>query len=86
MATAIQAIYRDLEYAKTLARQRSIASSTPFSPTPAADGGEQAVEDDLGDIDEWTFIGDETDVGTSKRVRERGVSDTGVSDYGTGGL
>lgn len=84
MGTAIQAIYRDLEYAKTLARQRSIASSTPFSPTPAGDGAEQAA-DDLGDIDEWTFIGDETDIGTSKRVRERGLSDAGVFDYDTGG-
>lgn len=34
VGTAIQAVYRDLEYAKTLARQRSIASSTPFSPKP----------------------------------------------------
>ncbi|PWY91005.1 sterol 3-beta-glucosyltransferase, partial [Aspergillus heteromorphus CBS 117.55] len=59
--TAIQAIYRDLEYAKTLARQRSIVSSTPFSPTPTAKTvAEQEADDDVAeaDIEEWTFVDD----------------------------
>ncbi|KAL5360304.1 sterol 3-beta-glucosyltransferase [Aspergillus floccosus] len=76
VATAIQAIYRDLEYAKTLARQRSIVSSTPFSPTPSAKTvAEQEVDDDATDSEEWTFIGDETDIDISRRVRGRAVSD-----------
>jgi sterol 3beta-glucosyltransferase len=76
VATAIQAIYRDLEYAKTLARQRSIVSSTPFSPTPSAKTvAEQEVDDDVTDSEEWTFIGDETDIDISRRVRGRAVSD-----------
>ncbi|PYH40546.1 UDP-glucose:sterol glycosyltransferase [Aspergillus saccharolyticus JOP 1030-1] len=68
--TAIQAIYRDLEYAKTLARQRSIVSSTPFSPTPAAKTiAEQEADDDVADIEEWTFVDDDTDADMAKRVR-----------------
>ncbi|KAH2011510.1 Sterol 3-beta-glucosyltransferase [Aspergillus fumigatus] len=76
VATAIQAIYRDLEYAKTLARQRSIASSTPFSPTPSAKtAAEQDADDDVEDSEEWTFVGDDTDVEMSRRLRDRAISD-----------
>jgi sterol 3beta-glucosyltransferase len=76
VATAIQAIYRDLEYAKTLARQRSIASSTPFSPTPSAKTtAEQDADDDVEDSEEWTFVGDDTDMEMSKRQRDRAISD-----------
>lgn len=74
MATAIQSIYRDLEYAKTLTRQRSVASSTPFSPTPTAKASPDH-DDDVDDIEEWTFIGDETEIDISKRMRERAASD-----------
>ncbi|KAJ5735153.1 uncharacterized protein N7483_000278 [Penicillium malachiteum] len=73
VATAIQAIYRDLEYAKTLARQRSNFSATPFSPTPSAQASpDHADDDDIDDIEEWTFVGDEVDL--SKRVRDRAAS------------
>lgn len=58
MATAIQSLYRDLEYAKTLAKQRSIASSTPFSPTPSARAAPHHDDDDDDDIEEWTFVSD----------------------------
>ncbi|KAL2816808.1 hypothetical protein BDW59DRAFT_136447 [Aspergillus cavernicola] len=81
VATAIQAIYRDLEYAKTLTRQRCRDSSTPFSPVPAvklisglfktdrpADSG---LDDDVTDLEDWTFVGDDTDIDLSKRARER---------------
>ena len=75
MATAIQCLYRDLEYAKTLARQRSIASSTPFSPTPTAKASPDH-DDDVDDIEEWTFVGDDTEItNISQRMRERAVSD-----------
>lgn len=74
MATAIQSLYRDLEYAKTLARQRSNASATPFSPTPSAKASPDHADDDIDDIEEWTFIGDDTDNDLSKRVRERAAS------------
>ncbi|QQK41006.1 UDP-glucose:sterol glycosyltransferase [Penicillium digitatum] len=75
VATAIQALYRDLEYAKTLARQKSLASSTPFSPTPTAKTSPDGGDDDLHDIEEWTFVGDETGIDISKRMRERAASD-----------
>ncbi|OXV10789.1 hypothetical protein Egran_01449 [Elaphomyces granulatus] len=68
VSNAIQAIYRDLEYAQTLARQRSAISSTPFTPVGDDD---QAMEgdDDLEDIEEtWTFVGNDTDLDLSKRV------------------
>ncbi|KAJ5103748.1 hypothetical protein N7532_004277 [Penicillium argentinense] len=58
VATAIQSLYRDLEYAKTLVRQRSNASSTPFSPTPAAKATPDHGDDDVDDIEEWTFVCD----------------------------
>ncbi|KAE8341698.1 sterol 3-beta-glucosyltransferase [Aspergillus arachidicola] len=73
--TAIQAIYRDLEYAKTLARQRSIVSSTPFSPTPSAKTTAEQEEDDMDDSEEWTFVGDDTEIDVSRRLRDRAVSD-----------
>ncbi|KAE8371490.1 sterol 3-beta-glucosyltransferase [Aspergillus bertholletiae] len=73
--TAIQAIYRDLEYAKTLARQRSIVSSTPFSPTPSAKTMAEQEEDDMDDSEEWTFVGDDTEIDVSRRLRDRAVSD-----------
>lgn len=72
VATAIQSLYRDLEYAKTLARQRSNISSTPFSPTPSAKASPDHADDDIDDIEEWTFVGDDIDL--SKRVRDRAAS------------
>ncbi|KAJ5933359.1 hypothetical protein N7454_005688 [Penicillium verhagenii] len=74
VATAIQSLYRDLEYAKTLARQRSIASATPFSPNPSAKASPDHADDDIDDIEEWTFVGDDTDIDLSKRVRDRAAS------------
>ncbi|KAL4785931.1 hypothetical protein BJX76DRAFT_323062 [Aspergillus varians] len=75
VATAIQAIYRDLEYAATLTRQRSSISSTPFSPTPTASTAhEQDADDEIADIEDWTFVSDEDDIDFSKRVRDRAVS------------
>jgi sterol 3beta-glucosyltransferase len=74
VATAIQALYRDLEYAKTLVRQRSLVSSTPFSPTPTATTSPDG-DDDLDDIEEWTFVGDENGIDISKRMRDRAASD-----------
>ncbi|KAF9891735.1 Sterol 3-beta-glucosyltransferase [Aspergillus nanangensis] len=75
VATAIQAIYRDLEYAKTLVRQRSNVSSTPFSPTPSANTGAEQEADEVVDNEEWTFVGEETDIDISRRIRNRAMSD-----------
>lgn len=63
-----------MEYAKTLARQRSIASSTPFSPTPSAQASPDHADDDVDDIEEWTFIG-EGEAELSKRMRDLSASD-----------
>lgn len=62
VATAIQSLYRDLEYAKTLAKQRSIVSSTPFSPTPSAKASPYHDDDEVDDIEEWTFVSDRKSV------------------------
>ncbi|KAJ6166492.1 hypothetical protein N7470_001939 [Penicillium chermesinum] len=77
VATAIQSLYRDLEYAKTLAQQRSNMSSTPFSPTPSAQTLTEQGDEEVDDIEEWTFVGDDTEVNIniSKRMRERAASD-----------
>ncbi|KAJ5684249.1 uncharacterized protein N7477_000594 [Penicillium maclennaniae] len=77
VATAIQSLYRDLEYAKTLVRQRSIASSTPFSPTPTAQASPDHADDDVDDIEEWTFVGDDTDIDITRRMRDRVASGSG---------
>ena len=57
MATAIQAIYRDLEYAKTLIKHRAQITNDDTTG---------------GNIDEesWTFIGDESDPELTKRIAE----------------
>ncbi|KAJ9306398.1 CAZyme family GT1 [Paecilomyces variotii] len=77
VGTAIQAIYRDLEYAKTLARQRSIASATPFSPVAKKEEITEPTidDDDVADSEEWTFVGDDTDIDISKRMRDREETD-----------
>lgn len=55
MDTAIQSIYRDLEYAKSLIKRR--------------DG--KVVDDALEDSEEsWTFIGDEHDPELVKRIHD----------------
>ncbi|KAL1967591.1 hypothetical protein VTN77DRAFT_3106 [Rasamsonia byssochlamydoides] len=71
VANAIQAIYRDLEYAKTLTRQRSAVSSTPFTPSRTDEPTVAADGDGLEDIEEtWTFVDDVTDPDVSKKGRE----------------
>ena len=53
MDTAIQSIYRDLEYAKSLIKGR----------------GGKVVDDTVEDSEEsWTFIGDDTDPELVKRI------------------
>lgn len=64
-----------MEYAKTLARQRSIASSTPFSPTPSAQASPDHADADVDDIEEWTFVGDEAEMEMTKRMRELNLTD-----------
>ncbi|MCJ1420466.1 Sterol 3-beta-glucosyltransferase [Xylographa parallela] len=51
--TAIQAIYRDLEYARTLIKHRD---TNP--------------DNDIGDEESWTFIGDENDPELVRRIAE----------------
>ena len=53
VATAIEAIYRDLEYAKSLIKNRTV------NP-----------ENDIGDEESWTFIGDESDPELARRIAE----------------
>ena len=55
--TAIQAIYRDLEYAKTLIKHRAHMTNNDIS-------GAQVDEES------WTFIGDESDPELTRRIVE----------------
>lgn len=71
VAAAIQAIYRDLEYAKTLIRARRRASATAPPDQNVAVTALQDVEDDLAGIEEtWTFIGDESDPELQRRIKD----------------
>ncbi|KAL3442571.1 sterol 3-beta-glucosyltransferase [Aspergillus insuetus] len=76
VGVAIQTIYRNLEYARTLTQQRLIASSTPLSPTQ---GAKADTEDDFADIEDWTLIDDEAEPDTANRARDRAVSDANKS-------
>jgi hypothetical protein len=60
VANAIQAIYRDLDYAKTLIKARNAAGNNTSSPF----GNDDAAEDE----ESWTFIGDESDPDLQKRM------------------
>lgn len=55
MSTAIQAIYRDLEYAKTLIKHKH------------PDGN---PDNNIGDEESWTFVGDESDPELLRRIAE----------------
>lgn len=57
VATAIQAIYRDLEYAKTLIKHRTLANTENDVAGP-------------GDEESWTFIGDEADPELARRIAD----------------
>ncbi|KAI1619836.1 sterol 3beta-glucosyltransferase [Exophiala viscosa] len=60
--TAIQAIYRDFEYAKSLVKARAAIESVAANATTPVDEG---------DIEEsWTFIGDESDPDLQKQIQE----------------
>lgn len=53
METAIQAIYRDMEYARSLIKHRNV------NP-----------DNDIGDEESWTFIGDDSDPELVRRIAE----------------
>lgn len=57
VATAIQAVYRDLEYAKTLIKHRALIDTDNDVSGP-------------GDEESWTFIGDEADPELARRIAE----------------
>lgn len=61
--TAIQAIYRDLEYARSLIKPR------PAKPGAFASAVGDAADE--GEIEEnWTFIGDESDPEIQRRIHD----------------
>ncbi|KAL8856931.1 MAG: hypothetical protein Q9178_006520 [Gyalolechia marmorata] len=55
---AIQAIYRDLEYAKTLIKHRALVTDNDISGVAT------------GEEESWTFIGDEADPELARRIAE----------------
>ena len=61
VAKAIQAIYRDLEYATTLTRQRASLSSTPFTATEENSPADDGEDGDDMEGEEWTFVDDYAD-------------------------
>jgi hypothetical protein len=64
---AIQAIYRDLEYAKTLIKAR--AAGSKGSTSTALD------DDEFLNIEEnWTFIGDDSDPELKMRIQDSNLS------------
>jgi sterol 3beta-glucosyltransferase len=70
VATAIKAIYRDLDYARTLIKRRS----------------KVAADDELGDEFEetWTFVGDESDPDLQRAIAEWQPTQTQGGSVGHG--
>jgi hypothetical protein len=72
--TAIQAIYRDLEYARSLVKVRAAIQQQGAAAAAAAGAaGLTAIDllDDVGDFEEsWTFIGDESDPELQRRIQQ----------------
>ncbi|ETN45293.1 uncharacterized protein HMPREF1541_09124 [Cyphellophora europaea CBS 101466] len=66
--TAIRAIYRDLDYAKSLVKTRADLQGRPV---PQDDEEEGEIEET------WTFIGDESDVDLQRKMQELDVGRTG---------
>ena len=62
VAVAIQVLYRDLEYSRTLSKTRNPSLKDAVNAT--------ADEEDFGDEESWTFIGDESDPELQKRIRD----------------
>lgn len=61
MDTAIQCIYRDLEYAKSLIK-RKLGKNAEGDRVASGDGADESVDDDEDDEESWTFVGgDEPD-------------------------
>jgi sterol 3beta-glucosyltransferase len=64
---AIQAIYRDLEYAKTLIKARTASSKGAIATG--------LDEDEFTNIEEnWTFIGDDSDPELKMRIQDLNLS------------
>ena len=60
VATAIQAVYRDMEYAKTLIKHRASSNEKDNDQEGGAADEEES----------WTFIGDESDPELARRIAE----------------
>ena len=69
MNTAIQAIYRDMEYARSLIKRRH-ATTNASGAAGTSDQSAVAAGDDLGDEESWTFITDESDPDLLRRITE----------------
>ncbi|KIW74697.1 hypothetical protein Z517_11467 [Fonsecaea pedrosoi CBS 271.37] len=77
--TAIQAIYRDLEYARSLVRARAAIQQRGAAAAAGEADGLTAIDlDEGGNIEEsWTFIGDESDPDIQRRIQEWDTTGTG---------
>ena len=76
MQTAIQAIYRDLDYARSLIKARAAVQG---ATTPA-------LEDDVEIEESWTFIGDESDPEVQKKMQEWDLASRGQPRVSMDGL
>lgn len=62
--TAIQAIYRDLEYAKRVVKARAVTQGAAGAALTSVD-----VDEGEGEEESWTFIGDESDPELQRRLQ-----------------
>jgi hypothetical protein len=78
--TAIRAIYRDFEYAKSLVKARAAMQLPGAAAAGAAGLSAIDILDEGGDIEEsWTFIGDESDLELQRRIQEMDAPGAGIA-------
>ncbi|OAL31419.1 hypothetical protein AYO22_01011 [Fonsecaea multimorphosa] len=82
--TAIHAIYRDLEYARSLVKARAAIQQQGAAAAAGGATGLTAIDllDEGGDIEEsWTFIGDESDPNIQRRLQEWDTTAAGTGGH-----
>lgn len=86
MQTAINAIYRDLDYARSLIKARADlnAGATAAGASGGATGGGGEDDDELEIEETWTFIGDDADGDLKRALMEAGANNHAAVAVGGG--
>ncbi|CAK7237927.1 Sterol 3-beta-glucosyltransferase [Sporothrix eucalyptigena] len=79
--TAIQSIYRDMEYAKSLVREKAVKSGMLKSDAVDEDAALETYDDDDEPEESWTFVGDDDPMQQSM-ILDTPYEGTGIAGAG----